>query len=284
MSETIPRRVKADGAEAITSDLEAQGAVIVEDFLEQGLLARFNAELDGVLARTEEGRALSSPVYQAFHGPHTRHLSGVARHSRVFATDVLCHPLYEQVCDAILLPSCAHYRLNVAHLLDRGPGSEQQYLHRDEQVWAHLPKPHPTLQVASVIALEAFTADNGATRVVPGSHLWPPERVPKPEELVAVEMPAGAAVLYLGGIIHGGGPNTTRDRRRRGMHLSFVLGWLRTEENNYLVTPLDRVRELPRRAQQLLGYASHDAIAIGGGALGLYDANDPLDLIEKGLL
>ena len=84
--------------------------------------------------------------------------------------------------------------------------------------------------------------------------------------------------------IDGGGGNQTRDQWRRGMHLSYVLGWLRTEENNYLVTPLEAVRDLPRRAQQLLGYTVHDAIAIGGGSLGLYNTNDPLDLMEKGEL
>jgi ectoine hydroxylase-related dioxygenase (phytanoyl-CoA dioxygenase family) len=284
LSEAIGHLATCDGTEAICAQLRDNGAVIIDDFLDADLLDRFNAEIDDVLAATPEGRELSNPAYRTFFGQQTRHLSGVARHSRVFAEEVLCHPVYESVCDDILLESCVNYRLNVAHILDRGPGSEQQYLHRDEDVWAHLPKPHPTIQVASIIALEDFTAENGATRIAPGSHHWPRDRVADYPDLVAAEMHAGAAIFYLGSTIHGGGPNTTKDRRRRGMHLSFNVGWLRTEENNYLVTPLEMVRDLPRRAQQLLGYTVHDAIAIAGGSLGLYDTNDPLELIEKGEL
>jgi ectoine hydroxylase-related dioxygenase (phytanoyl-CoA dioxygenase family) len=97
-------------------------------------------------------------------------------------------------------------------------------------------------------------------------------------------MPAGSAVVYLGSTIHGGGPNTTDAVRRRGMHMSFAVGWLRTEENNYLTTPLEVVRTLPRRAQELLGYTTHDAIAIAGGALGVVNTWDPIDLLEAGKL
>jgi hypothetical protein len=74
-------------------------------------------------------------------------------------------------------------------------------------------------------------------------------------------MPAGSAVVYLGSAIHAGGRNSTADSWRRGMHMSFVVGWLRTEDNNYLGTPPDVARTLPRRSQELLGYAAHDAIA-----------------------
>ena len=97
-------------------------------------------------------------------------------------------------------------------------------------------------------------------------------------------MPAGSAVLYLGSTIHGGGRNATSDEWRRGMHMSFVVGWLRTEDNNYLSTPLDVVRTLPRRSQELLGYSAHDAIASGGGYLGTVDLLDPVELIAQGKL
>ena len=98
------------------------------------------------------------------------------------------------------------------------------------------------------------------------------------------EMPAGAAIFYLGSMIHGGGPNTTTDVRRRGMHMSFTLGWLRTEENNYLITPPEIARTFPRKTQELLGYRVHDAIAIGGGSLGLVDTLDPIELMAEGKL
>lgn len=268
----------------IVSCLEADGAVILDDFLEADVLDRFNAEIDARLEKEIEGKAVLSPAIQWFMGARTRHMTAVAAKSRVFAEEVLVHPRLLAVCDEILLPSCAAYRLNIAHVLDRGPGSEQQLLHRDELVWVHLPDPHPEVQVASMIALEDFTAENGATRLVPGSHRWDKKRQPEANEISVAEMPAGSAVVYLGSTIHGGGPNSSRDRRRRGMHMSFNLGWLRTEENNYLSVPPDVARTLPEKAQALLGYAAHDALAAGGGYLGVVDTRDPRELLKSGEL
>ena len=102
--------------------------------------------------------------------------------------------------------------------------------------------------------------------------------------MVPAEMAAGSAVIYLGSTVHAGGANTTADQWRRGMHLSFCLGWLRTEENQFLATPLDVVRTLPRESQELLGFAAHDAIAVGGGYLGTIDVQDPVELIARGEL
>jgi len=68
------------------------------------------------------------------------------------------------------------------------------------------------------------------------------------------------------------------------MHMSFVVGWLRTEDNNYLSTPPTIARTLPRRSQELLGYSAHDAIAVGGGYLGAVDLLDPIELLAQGRL
>jgi ectoine hydroxylase-related dioxygenase (phytanoyl-CoA dioxygenase family) len=277
------QRIPADRPVADMLDaLDRDGAVIVRGLLDPDLLARFNRELDPWLDGSAIQRPCINPAIEWFMGKATRHLTGVAAKSRTFATEVLCHPILLAICDAVLLPSCARYQLNVAHVLDRGPHSENQLLHRDQLVWNDLPKPHPEVQVASVIALVDFSEDNGATRVIPGSHRWPEGRVPKEAETVAAVMKAGDAVVYLGSTIHGGGPNTTSDRFRRGMHLSYVLGWLRTEENNYISTPLDVVRDLPRQSQELLGYAAHDALARGGGYLGAVDVRDPVEMLENG--
>jgi ectoine hydroxylase-related dioxygenase (phytanoyl-CoA dioxygenase family) len=91
-------------------------------------------------------------------------------------------------------------------------------------------------------------------------------------------MPAGAGVIYLGSTIHAGGTNVT-NRARPGIHMSFVAGWLRPEENNCLATPPDIARHLPRRAQELIGYGMHDAAAVGGGYLGAVDLRDPVDML-----
>src|SRR6185437_155033 len=129
--------------------------------------------------------------------------------------------------------------------------------------------------------------------VVPGSHRWDDRALPAaeqilrpapdPDQIAYAEMPAGSAVIYLGGTIHAGGANVT-DIPRRGAHLSYCLGWLRTEENNYLSTPPAVAATLPRRAQELLGYAVHDSIPRGGGYLGMVRMQDPVELIARGEL
>jgi ectoine hydroxylase-related dioxygenase (phytanoyl-CoA dioxygenase family) len=281
------QRIQADKpTELIAEALERDGAVIVEDLLDPDVLGRFNAELDPFIenAPVASDRVFVNDAIKWFFGAQTRDVTGVAGKSRVFATEILTHPVYTSLCDAILLPSCASYQLNIAHVLDRGPGSAQQFIHRDELVWVHLPQPHGEVQLASVIALVDFTADNGATRVVPGSHRWPVDRVPTDDEIVPAEMSAGSAVVYLGSALHGGGANVTADVRRRGMHVSYCLGWLRTEENQYLSTPIEVVRALPPESQALLGYASHDAIASGGGYLGSVEVQDPVALLAAGEL
>ena len=282
----LERIAATSPTQQIVDVLDRDGAVIVEDLLDAELLARFNAEIDPFLetAPAAKDRPFVNDAIQWFFGAETRDVTGVAGRSHVFATEILTHPVYRAVCDEVLLPACASYQLNIAHVLDRGPGSEQQLIHRDEAVWIHLPRPHPEVQVASVIALVDFTADNGATRVAPGSHRWEPDRVATPDDLVAAEMAAGSAVVYLGSTLHGGGPNTTAGVRRRGMHVSYCLGWLRTEENQYLSTPIDVVRTLPRASQALLGYAAHDAIGVGGGYLGSVSVQDPVELLATGQL
>jgi ectoine hydroxylase-related dioxygenase (phytanoyl-CoA dioxygenase family) len=135
-----------------------------------------------------------------------------------------------------------------------------------------------------MVALSDFRRESGATRVVPGSHRWPAERWPEPDEIADAEMPAGSAVLYLGSTMHGGGANATADEWRFGLHVSYVLGWLRTEENNYLAVPPAVAATLPRAAQEVLGYAVHDALETGGGYLGMLGLRDPVDLMQEGKL
>lgn len=284
MTVTLKHAQAIDSVESIVAALQDDGGVIVEGLLDRDTLARFNTELDPLLDRAQPARKFLNPALDFFFGERTRHITAVASKSRTFVTDVLLHPTLLGISDAILGPSCARYQLNLAHVLDRGPGAEQQYIHRDELVWVHVPRPHPELQLASVIALVDFTAENGATRVVPGSHRWDWERMPTADEFAVAEMPAGSGVIYLGTTLHGAGPNSTSDQWRRGMHLSYVLGWLRTEENHYLATPPAIARTLPRRAQELLGYAAHDALHQGGGYLGALDLRDPVEMLADGTL
>ncbi len=278
--------------DAIVEAIDRDGVAIIESLLTPGVVEQVNAEVDAAVAGADPDEELFNPIMKAFHGPHTKQVSGVAGISRTFAGEIVCHPVLLSLCDRVLLPSCARYQLNIGHLLQRGPGADEQWLHRDEAVWSDVPRPHPELQLASVIAFVDFTRDNGATRVVPGSHRWPDRQLspkeqaalPPPVDRVAyAEMPAGSAVVYSGGTIHGGGANVT-DIPRRGAHLSYCLGWLRTEENNYLAVPPAFAATLPRLAQEVIGYAVHDSLGRGGGYLGMLRTQDPVELLARGEL
>lgn len=293
MPATVERFGVASDPDLIQHALARDGVVIVEDLLTAAVVERVNAEVGAAVAAADPAEELFDPILQAFHGPCTKQVTGVAAISRTFAVDVMCHPLLLALCDRVLLPACARYQLNLGHLLQRGPGAGEQWLHRDEVVWSDVPKPAPELQLASVIACVDFTRDNGATRVVPGSHRWPDrlltpaEQVaaapPAPDQIAYAEMSAGSAVVYTGGTIHAGGANVT-DSPRRGVHLSYCLGWLRTEENNYLAIPPAVAATLPRRAQELIGYAIYNAMSRGGGYLGMLRMQDPVELLARAKL
>ena len=293
------RRVTATiqrfGPNSDTTDLlgalAEDGAVIVEGLLSGDVVERVNAEVEEAVEAADPTEAMFNPFLQAFHGAQTKQVAGMPGISRTFAVDVMCNATLLALADAILNPNCARFQLNLGHLLQRGPGSEDQLLHRDEAVWSDVPRPGPELQLASVIAFVDFTRENGATRVVPGSQRWPDRlltpleqamgRQPTADQIAYAEMPAGSAVIYTGGVIHGGGANAT-DVARRGAHLSYCLGWLRTEENNYLSCPPEKAAALPRLAQEVLGYAVQDSLSRGGAYLGMVRMQDPVELLAKG--
>jgi ectoine hydroxylase-related dioxygenase (phytanoyl-CoA dioxygenase family) len=270
----------------IVAAMERDGAVIVTDFLSFDVLERFNRELDPLLgnARPGHGGEFVNDMVAAFFGDSVRHVAGLAGKSSTFVDEVLVHPVYEGVAAAVLGAVCEQHILNIGHVMDRGPGAQRQYLHRDQLVWHHVPASTGEIQVSSVVALDDFTADNGATVVAPGSHRWPWDRRPTESELVVAAMPAGSAVLYLGSTIHAGGTNSTTDTWRRGIHVSYCAGWLRTEENQYLVTGPDRVRTMSAQARKLLGYTAHDGTTTGGGYLGTVELAGPERLLDAGRL
>jgi len=291
MGATLERFGAGSDPGAIYDAIDRDGAAIIEGLLSLDVVERVNAEVEQQVGAADPDAPLFNPIMTAFHGAHTKQVTGLPGISRTFATDVMCNPVLLALCDRILLPSCARYQLNLGHLLQRGPGSEDQWLHRDEAVWSDVPRPHPELQLASVVAFVDFTRENGATRVVPGSHRWPDRQLspaeqaarPAPDQIAYAEMPAGSAVVYTGGTIHAGGANVTQTPRR-GAHLSYCLGWLRTEENNYLAVPPEVAAGLPRAAQELVGYAIHDSIGRGGGYLGMLRMQDPVELLARGEL
>lgn len=278
----IQRLSRHDQHDDIVEALDDLGVVIIEDLVDapdvRAITDEVRADVD---AADPEMTHINDVLKEFFAG--VRNVTGLTGKSATFVDAVLLNPALLGVAEAILGSNCASLSLNVAHLMIREPGAQQQWLHRDQEVWSFVPDPHPELELSSVTALTEFTRENGATAVVPGSHRWEPGRDPQPHEVTFAEMPPGASVVYLGSTIHGGGTNSTA-HPRAGVHLSYVVGWLRTEENNCLATPPEVARGLPRRAQELLGYDKHDAAAMGGGFLGLVDLRDPVDLLRNGEL
>ena len=216
-----------------------------------------------------------------------RHVTGLTARSPAFVESLLLNPMLLALADVWFESACSSYQLNIAHLLVRDPGSEPQMIHKDEDVWVHLQQllagtsPHPEIQLASITALCDFTPEVGATLVVPGSHRWERGRRPEPHEIVSAVMPRGSSLIYGGSTMHGGGANSS-DLPRAAIHHSYVVGWLRTEESGVLAALPDIARELPRRAQDLVGYGCHDAIDQLGGYLGVVDLRNPVDLLAAG--
>lgn len=260
-------------SEELCNLLESDGAVIVEDILTAEQLANLNAELDAHVTKT--GPGLRNPSAEAmieFYGQSTIRIDGLPAKSPTFLEAMLL-PQLCRTADHFLLPSCEDYLLNTGQLIEIGPGESAQELHYDESAWEEVPSPTPQLEIEAMFALTDFTVANGATRVVPGSHRWSKERKAKPEEITQAEMKAGSALIYLGTAIHGGGANVTDDEKRRGMFLGYVVGWLRTEENMFLTVPIDKVRSMPIRVQELMGYKAHRAI-------GVVDVGSPMVLLD----
>src|SRR5262249_29015587 len=165
---------------------------------------------------------------------------------------IALHPLLLDVLDRVL----GHYQLSAPVGIRIGPGERAQMLHRDDAIYP-LPRPHPPVVVNTMWPLDEFTEDNGATRLVAGSHRWEPGRQPAPEDpLLTATMSPGSAMFYLGSLWHGGGGGgpTHTSRRRVGVILESVVGWLRPQKNPCLAVPWDIVRHLPERLQELLGY------------------------------
>jgi ectoine hydroxylase-related dioxygenase (phytanoyl-CoA dioxygenase family) len=274
MAASIARVPRSTTSAELCALLERDGVFIMEDALEPLQLQRLNDELDERIEATAPG--IEHPDHEffiEFYGTSTKRIDGLPAKSRTFV-ELMLSPLLTQVADYFLLPNCKDYLFNTGQVIEIGPGETAQKLHRDEDAWVYCPKPDLEVEVEAMFALTDFSSDNGATHVIPGSHRWARDRRGLPEESVQAEMKAGSAVFYLGSTLHGGGSNRTAHERRRGMFLGYVVGWLRTEENTFLTVPLEQVRHMPVRAQELLGYKSHVGI-------GVVDVGSPMKLLSS---
>jgi ectoine hydroxylase-related dioxygenase (phytanoyl-CoA dioxygenase family) len=173
------------------------------------------------------------------------------------------HPAILAACDAFLKPGCDRYQLHLTQVIRIKPGQPRQALHRDRLAWGGFLPPGLEPQFNTIWAMTDFTEANGATQVAPGSPSWPESRKAQPDEVGYAEMKAGSVLLYSGSVIHGGGENRTA-ADRVGINITYCLGWLRQEENQYLSCPPAIARTLDPQLQALLGYS------MGSYALGYY--------------
>ncbi|MFM2077232.1 MAG: hypothetical protein RJA49_1122, partial [Actinomycetota bacterium] len=222
---------KADGVQAVLEVLDRDGAVIVRDFLDPDVHRQFRADMEAHASGHRAGSIADSAAVRTFWGEHTTRFTRLAHRSAAFA-DILTDPFYLGVADEVLLPTASDYWMNTGQMMIIGPGEKAQWVHRDAENWPSLCRPDGfEVTLSCLFAISEFSAEVGATRVVPGSHRWDDyRRRATPDEICQAVMPAGAGMLYTGRVLHGGGANTTTDQFRYGLHLSYVLGWLTPEE------------------------------------------------------
>ncbi|MCH2173584.1 phytanoyl-CoA dioxygenase family protein [Myxococcota bacterium] len=196
----------------------------------------------------------------SFYPGYTRRAIAIIERAEA-AWELVMHPISAVLCESHLGPNCERHQLHVTGALEVGPGARSQILHREEDPFPIFPLPRPNLIVASMWAISDFTAENGGTRLVPGSHRWSADRVHTPDEVVSATMPAGSVLYWLGGTLHGAGANVSATQRF-GLILSYSVGWVRQEENQYLSITPETVAKLSEEMQALIGREAHDALGL----------------------
>ncbi|MCX7347432.1 MAG: phytanoyl-CoA dioxygenase family protein [Alphaproteobacteria bacterium] len=247
----------------IIDALRRDGGVIVREVAQVSLVDTVAAELRKELDSFDKS--------SDFIGRKTRRCGGVLAYSPSSAK-LIAHRLVLDVADAILLPHCAEYQIGSTTGIEILPGESEQQLHRDDS-------PYPLqlagfeLQIGVMWALCDFTVENGATRVVPGSHrflrAW---HRPDLSSWVPAEMPKGSVLFYMGSTWHGGGANRS-STPRTGLINTYSLGWLRPEVSNTLEVPPAIARKYDERVRRLLGYTTHGTCQ---DQLGHYRGDDPV--------
>jgi ectoine hydroxylase-related dioxygenase (phytanoyl-CoA dioxygenase family) len=234
--------------------IRADGAIIIDDLVGAGTIAALRAETDPYMDASANGA-------ETFSGLSTTRTGGlVSRSAQV--RELIQQQTILSLCDEFLLENCERYQLHLTQIIRLRPGQGTQPIHRDRWAWGtHLSHLEP--QLNTIWALTDFSEENGATRVAPGSTTWPDAQLPADEQLVQAAMKAGSVLLYTGSVFHGGGENRS-DSDRIGLNITYALGWLRQEENQYLSTPPELARELEPGLQKLIGYS------MGQYALGYY--------------
>jgi ectoine hydroxylase-related dioxygenase (phytanoyl-CoA dioxygenase family) len=251
-------------ADASTADvvqqLKQDGALIIKDLISTELVDELTAEVRPYIDTTPTGR-------DEFTGRTTKRTGALAARS-ARCRDLIVHELIHNCANEFLKPFTRKIILHLTQTIEIGPGGAAQEIHRDRYAWgAYLPREIEP-QFNTIWALTDFTAENGATHCVPGSHVWDWSQKPEAEQVCQAEMTKGSVFIYSGSVLHAGGENRS-NAARLGLNLTYCLGWLRQEENQYLSCPPDIAKDFDPVLQDLLGYTQ------GEYALGYY--TEPFD-------
>ena len=240
---------------AIAALLDTDGALILDDVLSPAGIAEVRSQIDPYVEATRDGR-------DRFTGYQTTRTGALVARSPA-CRELVMHPTMLAACDVFLKRACDRYQLHLTQVIRIKPGQPRQALHRDRLAWGGFLPPGLEPQFNTIWAMTDFTEANGATQVVPGSPSWPENRQAQADEVGYAEMKAGSVLIYSGSVIHGGGENHT-EADRVGINITYCLGWLRQEENQYLSCPPAIARTLDPQLQALLGYS------MGSYALGYF--------------
>jgi ectoine hydroxylase-related dioxygenase (phytanoyl-CoA dioxygenase family) len=256
-AETDDERRSAEDALALVHE---QGFVIFERLVGEETLAAIKADL---LPRFDKfGRN------EGLEGRRTQRIYSLLAKTRS-CDRLVDHPRILALLDRVLQPS---YLLSQLQPILIHPGERAQILHHDDAFYPVV-RPRPAYSAATIFAIDDFTADNGATVVIPKSHLWD-DRLPGPDdERVTVVMPAGSVIFFLGTLWHGGGANRS-DRPRLAVSAQYCEPWARQQENMALSIPREVVKTLSPALRSMVGYSIHPPF------MGMVDGESPLKLLE----
>jgi len=160
------------------------------------------------------------------------------------------HPRILGLLDRVFLPG---FLLSQAQIINILPDERAQMLHYDDGFY-RIPRPRPALGAGFVLAVNDFTEDNGATVMIPQSHLWGDDKAPQKDQIIKAVMPAGSAVFFLGTTWHGGGANEST-APRLAMTCQYCEAYMRQQENFLLEISKDRARDMSPELRALIGYS-----------------------------
>ncbi len=261
---------RSASVEDILSVLRRDGVAVIRNIATPETMDRLLADITPLLDEEEPGGG-------EFFGHRSKRIGGIVSRTPVFS-ELIVDPLLLALADAVLLPNCETYQIPLSGLVQVWKGGEKQPLHRDTvgyDPYLKLGPGVPEIVLSAMWAVSDFSADNGATRFARGSHLWEPERKAGDADIVQAVMPRGSVALWLGATLHGMSVNHT-DTPRTGMVSGYCVGWLRQEENQYVVCPPDVAVTLPEKVQQLIGYRAHSP------RLGWVEGRDSELLLRRG--